>query len=144
MSVVEASFKYSPSSLHLAPPLALSRWPLRPCPLRSWRLCNPKASIRPPPSGFDYQAEMQQDSRSAVAAAHPELMDLVEDGSLVLIEKRRFGPVPSWRSEFVEPEVVWLIGTSHLSQKSASDVERVARAVRPDNVVVELCRGRRV
>lgn len=144
MPVMAASFRYSPSSLHLAPPLPLSRWPLRPCPLRSWRLCNPKASIHPPPSGFDYQAEVLQDSRSAVAAAHPELMDLVEDGSLVLIEKGRFGPVPSWRSEFVEPEVIWLIGTSHLSEKSASDVERVARAVRPDNVVVELCRGRRV
>ncbi|XP_042454016.1 traB domain-containing protein-like isoform X3 [Zingiber officinale] len=142
MSVMEASFKYAPSSLHLAPPRPLSRWPLRPCPLRSRRLFNPKAAIRPPPYGFDYQAEVLQDSRSAVTAAHPELMDLVEDGSLVLIEKGRFGPVPSWRSEFVEPEVIWLIGTSHLSGKSASDVERVARAVRPDNVVVELCRGR--
>ncbi|XP_042393540.1 traB domain-containing protein-like isoform X1 [Zingiber officinale] len=142
MSVMEASFKYAPSSLHLAPPRPFSRWPLRPCPLRSRRLFNPKASIRPPPYGFDYQAEVLQDSRSAVTAAHPELMDLVEDGSLVLIEKGRFGPVPSWRSEFVEPEVIWLIGTSHLSRKSASDVERVARAVRPDNVVVELCRGR--
>ncbi|THU54054.1 hypothetical protein C4D60_Mb10t20970 [Musa balbisiana] len=83
-----------------------------------------------------------QDSRAAAAVAHPELMDLVEDGSLVLVEKGRFGPVPSWRTEFVEPEAIWLIGTSHLSEKSASDVERVARAVRPDNVVVELCRSR--
>ena len=75
---------------------------------------------------------------------NPELMDLVESGALVVIDKRRFGPVPSWRREFVEPEAIWLIGTSHISEESAVNVERVVRAVKPDNVVVELCRSRQV
>ncbi|CAL9098552.1 unnamed protein product [Musa textilis] len=140
---MKAAIAASPITFHLASPFPLFRSsPPPPPPLRSWPPRNPKASIRPPPSGFDYKAEVMQDSRAATAAAHPELMDLVEDGSLVLVEKGRFGPVPSWRTEFVEPEAIWLIGTSHLSEKSASDVERVARAVRPDNVVVELCRSR--
>ncbi|CAL9119785.1 unnamed protein product [Musa acuminata var. zebrina] len=138
---MEATITASPFTFHLASPFPFFRSP-PPHPLRSWSPRNPKASIRSPPSGFDYKAEVMQDSRAAAAAAHPELMDLVEDGSLVLVEKGRFGPVPSWRTEFVEPETIWLIGTSHLSEKSASDVERVARAVRPDNVVVELCRSR--
>ncbi|XP_064942305.1 uncharacterized protein LOC104000464 isoform X2 [Musa acuminata AAA Group] len=138
---MEATITASPFTFHLASPFPFFRSPPPP-PLRSWSPRNPKASIRSPPSGFDYKAEVMQDSRAAAAAAHPELMDLVEDGSLVLVEKGRFGPVPSWRTEFVEPETIWLIGTSHLSEKSASDVERVARAVRPDNVVVELCRSR--
>ncbi|WOL05245.1 traB domain-containing protein isoform X1 [Canna indica] len=140
---MEATIHANPFSLRLSSSFPLFPSPSpSPFPCRLWRSRNPKASIRAPPPGFDYKAEMLQDSRSAVAAAHPELMDLVEDGALVLVDKGRFGPVPSWRAEFVEPEVIWLIGTSHLSEKSALDVERVARALRPDNVVVELCRSR--
>ncbi|CAA7391851.1 unnamed protein product [Spirodela intermedia] len=101
-----------------------------------------KVSIRPPPAGFDYKLEVLEDTRSTVEREHPELMDLVEKGSLVVVEKRRFGPVPSWRSAFVEPEVIWLVGTSHISAQSAVDVVRVIEAITPDNVVVELCRSR--
>lgn len=103
-----------------------------------------KAFIRPPPPCFDYKTAVLTETRSTVAVAHPELMDLVQGGSLVLVQKRRFGPVPEWRRWFVEPESIWLLGTSHLSERSAADVERVVRAVRPDNVVVELCRSRQV
>ncbi|KAJ0968345.1 hypothetical protein J5N97_025262 [Dioscorea zingiberensis] len=103
---------------------------------------NPSASIRPPPLEFDYKSEVVEESRSVVAEKHTELMDLAADGTLVRIAKHRFGPVPSWRTEFVEPEEIWLLGTSHLAAKSASDVDRVVRALRPDNVVVELCRSR--
>ena len=85
-----------------------------------------------------------QDSRAAIAKTHPELLDLANNGNLVLIEKRLYGPVPSWRSEFVEPEAIWLVGTTHISQESAMEVERVVHAVKPDNVVVELCRSRQV
>ena len=60
------------------------------------------------------------------------------------MDKSRFGPVPPWRTEFVEPEVIFLIGTTHISEDSALEVERVVRAVKPDNVVVELCRSRQV
>ncbi|PIA49657.1 hypothetical protein AQUCO_01300432v1 [Aquilegia coerulea] len=99
-------------------------------------------SIKSPPPEFDYRLEISRESQSSIAKSHPELMDLVEDGSLVLIKKKLFGPVPIWRTEFVEPEEIWIIGTTHISQKSALDVERVVQAVKPDNVVVELCRSR--
>ncbi|KAF5178589.1 Trab family protein [Thalictrum thalictroides] len=102
----------------------------------------PNVSIKPPPSEFDFREEISKESQSSIAKSHPELMDLVRDGSLVLIKKKLFGPVPIWRTEFVEPEDIWIIGTTHLSQKSALDVERVVQAVKPDNVVVELCRSR--
>lgn len=85
-----------------------------------------------------------KDSRATIAKTHPELLDLAENGSLFLIDKSRFGPVPAWRTEFVEPEAIWLVGTTHISQDSAMEVERVVRAVKPDNVVVELCRSRQV
>ena len=37
---------------------------------------------------------------------------------------------------------IYLIGTAHVSLRSARDVRRVVEAVRPDNVVVELCASR--
>lgn len=42
----------------------------------------------------------------------------------------------------MEPEEIWLLGTTHIDRASAFHVERVVRAIRPDNVVVELCRSR--
>ncbi|KAK7280001.1 hypothetical protein RJT34_25063 [Clitoria ternatea] len=101
-----------------------------------------KVSIKPPPSNFDYRKEIWEESRAAIAESHPELLDLADNGSLVLVQKKRFGPVPSWRTEFVEPESIWLVGTTHVSQDSAMEVERVVQSLRPDNVVVELCRSR--
>uniref|UniRef100_A0A0E0LXL6 TraB domain-containing protein n=1 Tax=Oryza punctata TaxID=4537 RepID=A0A0E0LXL6_ORYPU len=100
--------------------------------------------LPPPPPCFDYREAMLGHTRAAaVTAADPALAALVESGALVRVPRRRFGPVPAWRSpDFVEPEDVWILGTSHLSEESVADVERVLRAVRPDNVVVELCRSR--
>jgi hypothetical protein len=100
--------------------------------------------IPPPPPCFDYRAAVLADTRAAaVAAGNPALATLVESGELVRVPRRRFGPVPAWRPpDFVEPEEVWILGTSHLSPGSVADVERVLRAVQPDNVVVELCRSR--
>ncbi|KAM1407225.1 hypothetical protein ACFXTH_001819 [Malus domestica] len=113
-------------------PVFLTPKPLRPS----------KVSIKPPPPDFDFRSEISVDSRATIARTHPELLDLAENGSLFMIEKSRFGPVPAWREEFVEPEAIWLVGTNHISQDSAVEVERVVRAVKPDNVVVELCRSR--
>ncbi|KAL3521497.1 hypothetical protein ACH5RR_019646 [Cinchona calisaya] len=101
-----------------------------------------RVSIEPPPPDFDFRTEILGGSRAAIAQTHPELLDLADDGSLVVIKKSQFGPVPIWRTEFVEPDAIWLIGTAHISQESANYVERVIRAVKPDNVVVELCRSR--
>ena len=103
-----------------------------------------KVSIKPPPPDFDFRSEILEESTATIAKTHPELLDLASNGKLVLIEKRLFGPVPSWRAEFVEPEAIWLVGTTHISRESAMEVERVVRAINPDNVVVELCRSRQV
>ncbi|XP_062192899.1 uncharacterized protein LOC133896336 isoform X2 [Phragmites australis] len=101
-----------------------------------------RPAIPPPPPCFDYRAAVLADTRAA-AADSPALAGLVESGALVRVPRRRFGPVPAWRPpDFLEPEDVWILGTSHLSPESVADVERVLRAVRPDNVVVELCRSR--
>ncbi|KAM6587015.1 hypothetical protein CsatA_009620 [Cannabis sativa] len=103
-----------------------------------------KVSIKPPPPDFDFRSDILGESNALIAKSHPELLDLASSGNLVLIEKRLFGPVPPWRAEFVEPETIWLVGTTHISQESAMEVERVVRAIKPDNVVVELCRSRQV
>ncbi|CAI8604546.1 unnamed protein product [Vicia faba] len=101
-----------------------------------------KVSVKPPPPDFNYKLEISKESRAVIEESYPELIDLADNGSLVLVQKKRFGPVPSWRTEFVEPEYIWLIGTTHVSKESAMEVERVVKAVKPDNVVVELCRSR--
>ncbi|XP_027161439.1 traB domain-containing protein isoform X2 [Coffea eugenioides] len=101
-----------------------------------------KASVKPPPPEFDFRTEILSGSQTAIAETHPELLDLANNGSLVLVTKNQYGPVPSWRTEFAEPEAIWLFGTTHISKESADDVGRVIRAVKPDNVVVELCRSR--
>ncbi|XP_004496611.1 uncharacterized protein [Cicer arietinum] len=101
-----------------------------------------KVSIKPPPQDFNYKLEISEESRAAIAESYPELLDLADNGSLVLVQKKRFGPVPSWRTEFVEPDSIWLVGTTHVSKQSSMEVERVVKAVKPDNVVVELCRSR--
>ncbi|XP_011076238.1 traB domain-containing protein [Sesamum indicum] len=104
--------------------------------------CKAASVVPPPPPDFNFKNEILDLSTAAIAETHPELLDLAENGTLVLIKKSQYGPVPPWRSEFVEPEAIWIIGTTHISRESASDVERVINAVRPDNVVVELCRSR--
>ena len=101
-----------------------------------------RVSIKPPPPEFDFKTQILSGSRAIIADTHPELLDLADEGSLIVIGKSQFGPVPAWRTDFVEPEWIWLVGTNHVSEKSAVDVERVVKSVRPDNVVVELCRSR--
>ncbi|XP_076913242.1 uncharacterized protein LOC143576300 [Bidens hawaiensis] len=101
-----------------------------------------RVSIKPPPPEFDFKTQILSGSRAIIAQTHPELLDLADEGNLVVIRKDQFGPVPEWRAEFVEPEVIWLLGTNHVSEKSALDVERVVQTLKPDNVVVELCRSR--
>ncbi|GFP87677.1 trab domain-containing protein [Phtheirospermum japonicum] len=101
-------------------------------------------NIPSPPPNFNFKNEILNISTAAIAETHPELLDLAKNGTLVMIEKSQYGPVPPWRSDFAEPEAIWIIGTNHISRESTADVERVISAVRPDNVVVELCRSRQV
>ena len=41
-----------------------------------------------------------------------------------------------------EPELIYILGTSHLSLRSAEDVRLLLDAAHPEAVVVELCRSR--
>jgi hypothetical protein len=41
-----------------------------------------------------------------------------------------------------EPELIFMLGTAHVSQASAAEVARVVAAVQPQCVVVELCKSR--
>ncbi|CAN0351079.1 unnamed protein product, partial [Ectocarpus sp. 13 AM-2016] len=43
---------------------------------------------------------------------------------------------------YTEPLEVYVLGTSHASETSAGHVRRVVEAVRPQSVVVELCKSR--
>lgn len=72
---------------------------------------------------------------------HPQLLPLVEEGTLVALE--RAAEYRERRSDgYQEPKLLYLVGTSHVSSRSAEDVRRVVQAVQPDAVVVELCRSR--
>ncbi|KAL2324497.1 hypothetical protein Fmac_023555 [Flemingia macrophylla] len=131
LSVIKATFPILRSNL-VSYSLSTRTRPLRPI----------QVSVKPPPLDFDYRREISEESRAAIAKSHPDLLDLADNGTLVLLQKKMFGPVPPWRTQFVEPQSIWLVGTTHVSQDSAMHVERVVRALRPDNVVVELCRSR--
>lgn len=62
-------------------------------------------------------------------------------GTLVALE--RAAEYRERRSDgYQEPKLLYLVGTSHVSSRSAEDVRRVVQAVQPDAVVVELCRSR--
>ncbi|XP_045833223.1 traB domain-containing protein isoform X2 [Trifolium pratense] len=139
-------FIHSPSFISMDSSITKSTFPIfttNPFFLSKTSSLRPiKVSVKPPPPDFNYKLEISKESRAVIAESYPELLDLADNGSLVLVQKKRFGPVPSWRTEFVEPDYIWLIGTTHVSKESALEVERVVKAVKPDNVVVELCRSR--
>ncbi|KAG2501600.1 hypothetical protein HYH03_000105 [Edaphochlamys debaryana] len=94
-----------------------------------------------PPDDWDWRSETRDVSRRWVEAHAPELADLVEEGTLIVVPRR-----PDYaerRSDgYTEPRAVLLVGTAHVSRRSQLDVARVIRAVRPDSVVVELCKSR--
>ncbi|XP_024365398.1 uncharacterized protein [Physcomitrium patens] len=97
--------------------------------------------VRPPPSDYDFRAETSDGTQEMVQRLYPELMDLVEDGTLVIV-KRPPDYVERRSDGYVEPEVVYIVGTAHMSKLSANQVTRVINAVQPENVVIELCRSR--
>ena len=71
----------------------------------------------------------------------PELEDLVLDGTLIAVPRAK-DYVERRKDGYKEPEIVFLVGTAHVSQRSAEDVRRVVKAVQPENVVVEVCSSR--
>jgi len=80
-----------------------------------------------------------------------ELQDLVDRGVLRVWRRSASGGAPGARGSghsratsrsHEEPDEIFVVGTAHVSPQSAADVDRVISAVRPDNVVVELCKSR--
>ncbi|KAL3701329.1 hypothetical protein R1sor_019351 [Riccia sorocarpa] len=97
--------------------------------------------VQHPPVDYDYRGEVMAETLLIVKSEYPELIDLVEEGSLVVV-KRPKDYVERRSDGYREPETVFVVGTAHMSSVSAAQVERVVQAVRPENVVVELCRSR--
>ncbi|CAG9463570.1 unnamed protein product [Pedinophyceae sp. YPF-701] len=94
-----------------------------------------------PPDSWDLEAEFGEQSRAIIRESYPELWDLAEAGVLWAV------PRPSLYNErrtdgYQEPEMVLVLGTAHVSQRSEADAARVVRTARPDSVVVELCKSR--
>ncbi|KAI5077960.1 hypothetical protein GOP47_0007784 [Adiantum capillus-veneris] len=80
-------------------------------------------------------------SKRLLADRFPQLVSLVDDGTLLVLER---SPCYQERRNngFQEPMLLFLVGTSHFSTVSALHVHNVVTAVRPQSVVVELCRSR--
>eukprot|EP00250_Pteridium_aquilinum_P003677 c13986_g1_i1 orf=389-1507(-) len=97
------------------------------------------ACLPPPPR--DVLREEREATRRLVSRSFPQLLDLVDDGTLLALERSpRY--LERRADGFQEPLLLLLLGTSHISTLSALNVHRVVKAVRPQKVVVELCRSR--
>ncbi|GFH06249.1 TraB domain-containing protein, partial [Haematococcus lacustris] len=88
------------------------------------------ASITPPPD-YDAAADLAP-GKAFIAQHHPELLHLVEQGSLSVLERP-----PGYDRAF--PDQLFLLGTAHVSRKTAEAVYDTILKVEPDAVVVELC-----
>ena len=115
----------------------------------------PLLEVLGPPDDWDFRADVAPGTRAAVAERYPDLLDLVDRGVLVAWRRGEAaagasaaaaaalrGEVAPPADAAPEPELVLVLGVAHASRRSAADVDRVVRSVRPDNVVVELCRSR--
>lgn len=60
----------------------------------------------------------------------------------MVVHERNSDSTKGTEDGYKEPERIVVIGTCHLSLKSAADVKRVIHSIRPENVVVELCKSR--
>lgn len=105
-------------------------------------LLPPRAAAVPsPPASFDLRDTTLSTTRALIQARWPALLDLVDAG--ILIAAPRPPTYTERRSDgYVEPRLVLLIATVHVSPASAAAVARVIEATRPQAVVVELCKSR--
>uniref|UniRef100_A0A7S3QQV0 Uncharacterized protein n=2 Tax=Dunaliella tertiolecta TaxID=3047 RepID=A0A7S3QQV0_DUNTE len=100
-----------------------------------------RALLDGPPPGYDFRATTSAATRAVVQQEYPQLLPLVDRGVLVLWQ-RSSGYMERREDGYREPERVFIVATAHVSSQSAADVDQVIQAVRPENVVVELCRSR--
>ncbi|KAF8069523.1 Trabd [Scenedesmus sp. PABB004] len=95
--------------------------------------------VEGPPPGYDYKADVLPETLEVVSA-FPSLLPLVEAGNLVAL--RRPAGYERRRDGYREPGLVFVLGTAHVSARSAEEVAAVVAAVAPQCVVVELCKSR--
>lgn len=141
MPLVGPSLSTASFTSSTLPPFVASPSPLFIRRRRTGALTRINVSIEPPPVGYDFRAETRQETAAIIRELYPDLSDLVQEGDMVVI-KRPLDYVERRSDGYVEPELIFLFGTSHVSGDSAANVERVLKVVRPENVVVELCRSR--
>jgi hypothetical protein len=77
--------------------------------------------VNAPPADFDFRAATRGATREVVGRMHPELLDLVEAGVLLVVP-RPDDYVERRADGYVEPEVVYVVGTAHMSRLSAAQV----------------------
>ena len=95
-----------------------------------------------PPSDFDLRSSLVPQTRAIISERWPELLDLVDDGTLVAVARPE--DYRERRSDgYSEPQLVLLVAAAHISRASASAATRVVEAVKPDAVVLELCGSRK-
>lgn len=99
------------------------------------------ATVIRPPKNYDHRVHLMEESKQIIRHMYPELQDLSESGTLLAIPRPE-NYVERRADGYSEPEVVYIVGTAHTSNESAEEVARVIQAIRPENVVVELCRSR--
>ena len=86
----------------------------------------------------------------AAALSSDPVTDLTERGVLRRVPRSAValpgevgsGYKTSAAEQHIEPEEIFVLGTSHMSASSAADVEAAIAALRPDAIVIELCRSR--
>lgn len=101
-----------------------------------------KALCSGPPTHWNL-SELKQSTLKIVGEEHPDLLDVWERGALTIIDRPVNYIERRGEDGYQEPERIYLVGTSHRSPVSASDVRRVANSIKPlENIVVELCRSR--
>ena len=95
-----------------------------------------------PPADFDLRSSLVPQTRAIISERWPELLDLVDDGTLVAVARPE--DYRERRSDgYSDPQLVLLVAAAHISRASASAATRVVEAVKPDAVVLELCGSRK-
>ncbi len=106
------------------------------------RAAQARVTVAGPPAEYRLRDVAYEQSHAVVSQEFPELVDLVENGSLVVYEPKPDGIGRRLKADYQEPKRIFIVGTCHVSATSAAAVIRVMTAVRPDNLVVEVCRSR--
>eukprot|EP00898_Chlorokybus_atmophyticus_P002794 jgi/Chlat1/3515/Chrsp23S08823 len=119
----QSRFQLARGRLPPRTPTACSAGTVQPAPLK----------LTGPPKEWDWRAATRDDTLRLTRLHCPSLLPLAECGALTVVPRSALY-VERRTDGYVEPERIWLVGTSH--------VREVITAAKPGCVVVELCRSR--